>query len=188
MGRACIPDNGVDNGGWQSVWEWRAQSRLSVKDGDELVDVGRIAHCGWVRGCRTSLSAINCSFDSNAFQRVPLCTSKLLLESVAWPLWGVKPSALPQGQWPICAGPHLTRVLSTAHILIGTARPHSPPCCCIHINMSSKPKDKANRRPPVQRSNIGDPGIPSTAKGLTPKQVRELPALIAYVVFFPCSF
>ena len=55
MDRARIPNNGVDNGDWQSVWGWRAESKSSVKDGDELVDMDAVL-----------LERDQCSFDFNA--------------------------------------------------------------------------------------------------------------------------
>ena len=78
-----------------------------------------------------------------------------------------------------------TRVLSDC-AYINRDDPHSSHCCCTPTYMSSRPKDQGNRRPPVQRSNIGDPKIPST-KGLTPGRVGEPPALIAYVIYLPYS-
>ena len=69
-----IPDNGVYNGDWQSVWEWRAENRLSVKDGDELVDIGHIARCGrlwwrpWMLYASNAINALSILTLSNTYR------------------------------------------------------------------------------------------------------------------------
>ena len=71
MDRARAPDNG-NNCGWQSVRKWRAESRLSVGGGDELVDIGYIARCGWSMDvvCLATQSVLF------RFQRFPTCTAQ----------------------------------------------------------------------------------------------------------------
>ena len=72
-------------------------------------------------------------------------------------------------------------------LLIGQARVRHAAASYIHIDMSSQPKDQANQHPPVQRSDTGNSEIQSTAKHSAPEQVRDPPALIAYVIYLPYS-
>ena len=63
----------------------------------------------------------------------------------------------------------------------GKSRARVPSTAAASTDMSPRSNKYAGQYSPVQRSNIGDPEIPPIAKGSTPGQVGEPPALIAYV-------
>ena len=71
MDHARTPVNGGDISDWESVWKWKAEGRLCIGSGDELVDVALwvgfadVVSAKLVRRARTRRDQR--SFDSNAF-------------------------------------------------------------------------------------------------------------------------
>ena len=81
MDHTHTPVNGGDNRDRESVWKWKAEGRLCTGRDDELVDVAlRVEFADVVSAKLVRLAGPRrdqCSSNSNALQRVPLCKLRL---------------------------------------------------------------------------------------------------------------